>query len=337
MLLSAAEIAASPAWLPLQVLGGGSMQMLQLDETAYRAASFLDQRLLQQGFAQRHCALTLLQGVAERLKPRAHYIFHTGHVGSTLVSRLIGAQQSFFSLREPALLRILAAAGGAGTGPLTLEDVLALFARTWHAEQRAVIKVTSFVSELAERILAAEPQSVGILMFARPLPYLQGILAGPNSRIETRQLAPSRLARLQQRVGEGAWCAALHSEGEYVAMSWLCEMAALQQAAARVPAQVLWVEFDALLNAPHAGLQRLFGALGAPVAPAQLESLVTGPLMRQYSKAPEHSYDAALRRAVLAGADREHHEEIRRGMQWLQQAAQEAPLIAAVLERGQQA
>jgi hypothetical protein len=335
--LTAGDITASPAWLPLQVLEGASMQLLQLDETAYRAASFLDQRLLQQGYAQIQCALTLLHEAAARLEARAHYIFHTGHVGSTLVSRLIGARQSFFSLREPALLRTLAADGGVGAaGALTLEDVLALFARTWRAEQRAVIKATSFVSELAERILAAAPQSMGILMFARPRAYLQGILAGPNSRIETRQLAPARLARLQRRVAEGAWCAALRSEGEYIAMSWLCEMAALQQAAARLPAQVLWVEFDALLNAPHPALQRLFAALGAPVAPAQLESLVAGPLLQQYSKAPEYSYDAALRRAVLAEAEREHHEEIRRGMQWLQHAARESPLIAAVLERGQQ-
>ena len=39
--------------------------------------------------------------------------------------------------------------------------------------------------------------------------------------------------------------------------------------------------------------------------------------MRQYSKAPEHAYDAALRNEVLQAAEYEHGAEIRRGMAWL--------------------
>jgi hypothetical protein len=39
--------------------------------------------------------------------------------------------------------------------------------------------------------------------------------------------------------------------------------------------------------------------------------------MHRYSKAPEHAYDAALRREVLASAERDHPAEIRRGMTWL--------------------
>ena len=53
--------------------------------------------------------------------------------------------------------------------------------------------------------------------------------------------------------------------------------------------------------------------------------------MRQYSKAPEYAYDTALRRELLASADREHAAEIRRGMDWLQAAAQRHALAAAVL------
>jgi hypothetical protein len=45
--------------------------------------------------------------------------------------------------------------------------------------------------------------------------------------------------------------------------------------------------------------------------------------MRRYSKAPEHAYDAALRRAVLDEARALHGEEIRRGLSWLEDAAAE--------------
>ena len=104
-------------------------------------------------------------------------------------------------------------------------------------------------------------------------------------------------------------------------MSWLCEMLTLEQAASRHPEGILWVDFDRFLQAPVAGLAAVFGALGATVPQQELEALVAGPIMRQYSKAPEHAYDAALRREVLAGADWEHGAEIQRAMAWLEALA----------------
>jgi hypothetical protein len=330
MALSADELVRSPAWLPLE-MQGMAVRLVNLDEAAYRAASFLDQRLLGGGYAQEACAPGLLETAAARLSPRAHYVFHTGHVGSTLISRLIGAHESFFSLREPALLRALAAPTAASGAP-SLPVTLALLARTWRSSQHAVIKVTSFVSELAETILVASAQPSAVFMFARPLPYLQGIFAGDNSRRESRQLSAARLQRLQRRLGAGGSPPDPRSEGECIAMSWLCEMTALRQAAERFASRVLWVDFDAFLREPVTGLRTIFHRLGGRPAEAELETLVSGPLMHQYSKAPEHAYDAALRRELLQSADREHQGEIRRGMDWLQLAAGRHPLAAAVLQ-----
>jgi hypothetical protein len=329
--VTADEIGHSPQWLPLEPAGGDAVRLIRLDEAAYRAASFLDQRLLGLGHEQGACSLEILEAAAARLAPRPHYVFHTGHVGSTLISRLIGAHQGFFALREPALLRGLAQ-GVPGSAALTLGAALALLARTWRPSQRAVIKATSFVSELAEPMLATDSRSAAILMFVPPLDFLRGILAGPNSRVESRQLAPSRLQRLSRRLGEGEWRSGLRSEGEYVAMSWLCEMTALHQAALRYKHQVRWVNFDAFLGEPRAGLQAIFRFLGAEAAAGEIQALVEGPLMHQYSKAPEHAYDAQLRRRVLLSADAEHGAEIRRGMDWLGKVAMRHQLIETVLQ-----
>jgi hypothetical protein len=328
--ITADEIGRSPEWLPLEPVAGGAMRLIRLDETAYRAASFLDQRLLRLAHEQGVCNLEVLEATAARLEPRPHYVFHIGHVGSTLISRLIGAHQGFFALREPALLRGLAQ--GVPGGALSLGAALALLARTWRPSQRAVIKATSFVSELAEPILATDNRSAAILMFVPPLNFLRGILAGPNSRVESRQLAPSRLQRLARRLGEGEWRSELRSEGEYVAMSWLCEMTALHQAALRYKHQVLWVNFDAFLGEPRAGLEAIFRFLGAEAAAGEIQALVAGPLMHQYSKAPEHAYDAELRRRVLLSADAEHGAEIRRGVNWLGKVAMRHQLIETVLD-----
>jgi hypothetical protein len=49
--------------------------------------------------------------------------------------------------------------------------------------------------------------------------------------------------------------------------------------------------------------------------------------MRRYSKSPEHAYDAALRRDVLNEARAAHGAEIKRGLAWLDHAAEEFPPV----------
>jgi hypothetical protein len=337
--IDVADLTQSPAWFPLEVVDQHAVGFVYLDEAAYREASFLDQRLLRLSYARTTLGLALVQSAASRLEPRLHYVFHTGHVGSTLISRLIGAQQSFFSLREPALLRAAAAEpqlptlAAAAHGPaLALRDTLALLARTWRASQRAVVKVTSFVSELAEQLLARSDQPAAIFMFAEPLAYLRSIFAGPNSRVEARTLAPARVRRLVRRLAAADWCADPHSEGELIAMSWLCEMLSLHQASLHSATRPLWVNFDTFLSEPLTGLQTICRALGAEPAVREIEALVTGPIMQRYSKAPEYAYDASLRRELLQSADLSNHSEIKRGMEWLNTVAKHYPLAQAVLE-----
>lgn len=330
-MISAQDIAASPTWLPLESEGEGSLRLVRLDAAGYRAASFLDRRILQARVPQAVCPTAAVAAAAASLAARAHYIFHTGHVGSTLISRLVGECPQFFSVREPAILGALATHPARALGSLDLRAVLGLLARTWHPEQRSIVKATSFVSEIAGPILETSPDSMAVLMFSPALAYLRCILGGPNSRIESRALAAARLARLRARLGPESRLPEPRSEGEWIAMSWLCEMACLRQAAARFDSRIVWVDFDAFLSAPVHGLTALLCALGAAPSQDEVERLVSGPIMRRYSKAPEHAYDAALRRLVLESADREHAAEIRSGMQWLAGLAGLHLLVDAVL------
>lgn len=330
-MISEQDIAGSPTWLPLESAGVGGLRLVRLDEAGYRAASFLDRRILQAGALQAVCPTASVAAAAASLPPRAHYIFHTGHVGSTLVSRLVEEHEEFFSVREPAVLGAIATDPSRALGSLDMRGVLGLLARAWRAEQRAVVKATSFVSEIAEPILETSPGSRALLVFSPALAYLRCILGGPNSRIESRALAPSRLARLRCRLGSEAGLPEPRSEGEWIAMSWLCEMACLRQAATRFDPRIAWVDFDAFLSAPAPGLTTMLRALGANPSQDEVERLVSGPVMRRYSKAPEHAYDAALRRMVLESADLEHATEIRRGMQWLAGLTGLHPLVDAVL------
>lgn len=306
------------------------MTLVRLDEAAYRRASFLDRRILHAGVPQASCPAGIAAAAAAGLSPRAHYIFHIGHVGSTLVSRLLGECAGLFSIREPAMLRTAATDPARAFGSLGLRDVLSLLSRTWRPGQRALVKTTSFVGEIAGEILELDPGSTALLMFMPALSYLRCILGGPNSRIESRMLAPSRLLRLRRRLGVPTFVEP-QSEGEWIAMSWLSEMAALRHTASRFGSRVVWVDFDAFLSAPAPELAKLLRALGWTPGPGEVETLLAAPLMRRYSKAPEHEYDAALRNRVLESADWEHGAEIRRGMSWLASLIGRHPLVDAAL------
>ncbi len=83
--------------------------MVRMREEDYRAASFLDDRMLTAQSKGAWVPLEQVMEKAQRIEARPlHFIFHTGHVGSTLLSRLLGETGGVLSLREPLPLRSLA-------------------------------------------------------------------------------------------------------------------------------------------------------------------------------------------------------------------------------------
>ena len=155
---------ASPAAAPLafgETLD--EVRWARLDEAGYAAASFLDERLLEDPRVERWVTPWRdAELAAEGLGDEADFIFHLGHVGSTLLSRILGRSPAVFSLREPEALRRLAvgeAASLARLGPL-----LRLYARTWRPEQRALVKATSFVAEIGGAILERMASARSIML-----------------------------------------------------------------------------------------------------------------------------------------------------------------------------
>ena len=86
------EIARDARWLA-QALdpAAGMVRLVAMGREAYRAASFLDDRLLQQPVdAQIVPWPNVEDAMSGALRHDARWIFHIGHVGSTLISRLLG-------------------------------------------------------------------------------------------------------------------------------------------------------------------------------------------------------------------------------------------------------
>jgi hypothetical protein len=320
---------ATPAYLPFELdPGSGRVALLRLDEADYRAASFLDQRVLRPDsvLIETDWAKLVLPAEARR---DVQYIFHIGNVGSTLISRLLGELPEVFALREPLLLRTFAADP---PGPADFDRLTALLSRTFRPEQRANVKATSFTSELADRLVPAD--SKALFLYARPDRYLENILAGANSWQTLQALSPVRLARLQGRCpGLAADPAAMH-DGLKAALGWACEMSSLEAAAARLPAgTVLWLDFDTFLADPAAHLAAVARHFGHDPDAATIRAIVEGPLMGRYSKAPDYEYSPDLRRRILADARHRHGPAISDGLNWIAGLGGRYPAVADAIRR----
>ncbi len=310
----------------------GRTRLVSLNEAGYRAESFLDERILERTGPGVWLPWAQLQAAAAGVGGESDFIFHIGHVGSTLLSRLLGAHPSLFSLREPAVLRTLAQAELEGEAAQELQARLSLFLALWgrvfRPGQRTLLKATSFAAELGPQMMRLNPSARAILMFVAPSVYLAGILAGPASRDEARINGPMRLQRLHRRIGRSAWRLEGMGEGELAALGWLCEIMALAQIAEAFPQRILWLEFEGFLARPDAGLAACLQRLQGQVPPQDVQRLASSPDLKRYSKDPQHAYDADLRRRVLAQAAQAHGAQIARGLDWLNAAGRAWPALA---------
>ena len=342
-----AQLAGSPDFYPQKLdLIRECLLLIRFSEDAYRGASFLDDRVL--GPATRGAWMTV-ERVAAAIRlgvdPRPlNFILHTGHVGSTLLSRLLDETGVVLSLREPLPLRTLAEAHdvvhepesllGQARFELLLDTLMQLWRRGYASTRCVVVKATSSAARLAPVLLDRYRDTRAIYLGLRAEPAIATLLAGQNSPVDLRGHGPGRMRRLAARIGTAP--AALHSlsPGELAAMSWLVESLTRREALDRYPGRVIAVDFDAFLGDIAACMQRVLVHFDLPADAGQLSRMTTSPVLNRYSKAPELPYGPAMRSQVLGTARRDHRGEIAKGMDWLARLARSDDAVARVLAEG---
>jgi len=328
---TADEIARDATWLaqaldPTQ----GLIRLVAMDRDSYRAASFLDDRMMQEPVDAQIVPWTLIEDAAQNaLRTDARWIFHIGHVGSTLVSRLLGELDGVLAIREPRLLRDLALTP-AEVRQRYVKPVPALMSRTFGESEFGCVKATSFASEIAPELVPSGERA--LFMYAQPRNYVASILAGETSLQELRLLAGKRAQRLNAR---GIYIPA-QNDADHAASAWAAEMAALEAAAETMDdRQIAWTDFDRMLGDMESELARMAGFFGFDASAGQLRAIASGPLLGRYSKALEYEYSPTLRRDVLAGALEQHGKAIDGALAMLKSAAEKSLLLARALARAE--
>jgi hypothetical protein len=339
-----ALVPASPDAYPQHIdLVRGLVLVIRFEARLYRAASFLDDRILGQTTRGAWLAGADVTEATRRIAdPRPlHFIFHTGHVGSTLVSRLLDETGAVLSLREPVPLRTLADAHDVLSKPesllseqqfgVLLDMLLKLWARGYDGTRACVVKATSSAGRIAGAILRGRPQSRALYLNLRAEPYLATLLGGANSAIDLRGHGPERMRRLQARTSVAP--APLHSLsiGELAALSWLVETMSQQSALREFPDRVLALDFDRLLADVRGGMERVLAHFGLPRDADCLAAVGRSPILQRYSKAPELPFPPGERAGRLEESRRQNRDEIAKGLAWLEHMAKTDDTIGAAI------
>jgi len=267
---------------------------------------------------------------ASRLITRrdARWIFHISHVGSTLLSRMLGEVPNILSIREPRFLRDIMPASPPTRAKFVPAAQL-LFSRTFAADEIAIVKTTSFVSEIASELVPAGGRA--LFMYVDASSFIPTMLGGEHSKPELSHRAADRAQRLEKR---GIVFPEARGDADLAAAAWACEMTSLEAAAEAMPDRHIgWIDFDRMLEDVSGTLATSAKLLGIEASQEQLDAIANGPLLGRYSKALEHEYSSGLRQHVIHQAMIRYEREIDAALAMLNAAAEKSPLLARALAR----
>jgi hypothetical protein len=336
------DLGSSPDVYPFQ-FGNlfEKLLMVEMNEAIFRAASFLDNRFPLDSMP----TLWVPQAVlAERLSRSSdlrplHFIFHIGHAGSTLLSRLLAETGQVLSLREPLTLAMLAngldvlgrpeSALSENQFAANLELLLRLWSRGYTATRAVVVKATSSAARLAPRLMAVRPAAHAIYLVLPAEVYLAQLLAARTS--DLKLFAPERIRRLEALLSEPPPPLYSLALGEIAAMSWLTERLTERGVLAALGPRVLSLDFEDFLSRQEESLARILAHLRLEADGTSVAALLQSPSVRHYSKDRKQSYSPEKRTAILAQSRSTNAAEIRRGLAWLQRLGARHANIAALL------
>lgn len=323
---------------------GVNMQATLYPMTAetYRASVFLDNRIALAADAPSAqinfmdlCGQFPAVAAAE-----TRYLFHISHVGSTLLSRLLGCKREVLSLREPLLLRWLSLFKNdlgkpecridAPTYQAFLSASLGLISRPLGVVDQVIVKPTSFTNNIACDILAIQPKARAIGIYSRLDAFVATILKGGSGWNDILELSPIRLTRLQTVLGGEPWQLSRLSAGEIVAMSWLSEMATLQRVAAAVGDRFMWLDFDAYLAKPDFSFDAMCHSLQLNWNEEDSAASEISGLRNRYSKDSSISFASETRHSQIAEILGRQAVEVNRARAWVDAAMKARPEFGAL-------
>ncbi len=337
------EIMASPRLYLHSLDDKKGALIVDADPDFYKNAVFLDQRALGPGTNGAWVPLDVLWRHVDAadfsyLAP-ANFIFHSGHCGSTLISRLLDEAPAVLGLREPLVLRTLAtglhARGVRGDMAFeeTFKRVYQLLVRRFSPKQKVIIKPTSMCNNLAAVLLAQNPANRGILLFVKLEVYLANML-DKSEATDIDGFLSHRIASLKKIVPDLGLEPGALSPAEKIAFSWLAETAQFYLLSTRgLAARLLLMDFDQFLAQKAAHLSNIVQHFSIPGAQESMAGMLASPVFDSYSKQPGFAYTPARREAILNESRAANAAAIKTGIDFVERMMKTHPDLGAITEQ----
>lgn len=257
-------------------------------------------------------------------QPKLGYIFHVAHAGSTLLARALDYTSQVLVYREPYALRQLAVESTLlSVGAYQernwyrrLELVTGLLGRTYQGSQSAIIKANVPVNFILPQLMNLNPDSCGILLYARLRNYLLSVLKTPDHQRwvvgVARELA-SGIRRIEPLAGVAAETL---PPAQAAACLWLAQMLSfghLVQSTNRVRT----LDCELLFERPADTLAASFELFGVEIATEKVRSIVSGELFSHHAKIPGLRFDNSARKAELDRLAESLGDHVDEGLTWV--------------------
>ncbi|HET7651267.1 MAG TPA: hypothetical protein VFL15_11265 [Gammaproteobacteria bacterium] len=312
--------------------------VIRITRADYRQAAFLDDRMFRPSMQGAWFALDdLLQATATVPARKANYLFHIGHCGSTLLSRLLGELPNCLALREPLPFLALGMTRRDLTAPARLLDsvqwqalfdsVIRLQARCYADTDTALVKSTSAASNLLQPALDAHAESRAVLLYLNLETWLATMLRAETNRESVRAYAPAWLGDFRHLTGDDSLRLPALSDVQQAVLSWATMLLNFTSAAHRNPARTCWIDFDEFLRQPAEQYRLLTEFLGLTTAAEAPGSPLDSPIMEHYAKDPHQRFNAAQRAQELGEARRHLAAELNAGLAWFEELARRVPAL----------
>lgn len=304
--------------------------LLPVNEETYRSSVFMDERLNAPKEPNRIVPLWTLDKDRPQQMPAPVYLFHVGHCGSTLLSRVLQMVTRWLPLREPVPLRSISQLVREKGDPLEtvspddcdhiLDLSLSIYSRVFPHNPRALIKPTSSCCNLIEAVLGQNPESKAVFLYLNLDSFLATLLRSDLRRQETVNFASSRLADLHALLNDTSVRLWQLNAGSMTALSWSANMLWMQRATQSFGNRILPIDFEAMLAEPGPVLKRITEHLDLSIPePALLDAFehVTGG----YSKDPTMKYSVEQRNREIDAGRKANSKDVDAGERWLDNLA----------------
>ncbi|MEP3113629.1 hypothetical protein [Nisaea sp.] len=309
----------------------------------YAASSFLDSRIKRSSELVYDLPLEILLRMRpwfEKNRRPHNFIFHVGHCGSTLLSRLLGELPGLFALREPLPLRTLTEFAEPGkpvsdAWSAAFSVVLGLLSRVYNPNDRAVIKPSSFCNRLIPRLLSWHEDSKAIFLFIDLETYLATMTKQTNRRETRYAITKFHRAELQHLLGDPDFSEESLSDIQCAALNWLTSMSTFMQLS-DTPMhkdRVRYLLFDDFLADRSAVLEEAASFFDISYSGNDIANLATSSINSMYSKNPNRTFNTDIRHRILTAAYAEFSNEIDDAMNWAQDFAKSNATLARTFER----